>query len=198
MEVQPIEEGCFYHIFNRGNNSEKIFFEEENYKYFLKLLKKYIVPVADIYAYCLLQNHFHFLVRIKEESEIDFQKLKYSTVDKAIEVSASRQFSHFLNAYSQAINKKYARTGSLFEKRFERKEITDENYLRQVILYINTNPLKHNLVEKIEDYKWSSYKSIISSAKTNLKRKEVVEIFDDVDNFVWCHRNYDFLNSFFD
>ena len=70
--------------------------------------------------------------------------------------------------------------------------------MRQVILYINTNPLKHNLVEKIEDYKWSSYKSIISSAKTNLKRKEVVEIFDDVDNFVWCHRNYDFLNSFFD
>ena len=139
MEIQAIEEGCLYHIFNRGNNSEKIFFEEENYRYFLKLLKKYIVPVADIYAYCLLQNHFHFLVRIKEKKEIDFQKLKYSTVDKPIEVSASRQFSHFLNAYSQAINKKFGRTGSLFEKRFERKEITDENYLRQVILYINNN-----------------------------------------------------------
>ena len=197
MEIDEIEEGYFYHIYNRGNNSEKIFFSEENYAYFLKLLTKYIFPVADIYAYCLLNNHFHILVRIKEKNEIEINKLKFSTVEKPKEVSASRQFSHFLNAYSQAVNKKYARTGSLFEKRFERKRISDNHYLRQVILYINTNPLKHNLVEKPEDYKWSSYNSHISNAKTKLKRKEVIELFDDVDNFVLCHKNYDFLNSIF-
>ena len=157
MEIDEIEEGYFYHIYNRGNNSEKIFFSEENYAYFLKLLTKYIFPVADIYAYCLLNNHFHILVRIKEKNEIEINKLKFSTVEKPKEVSASRQFSHFLNAYSQAVNKKYARTGSLFEKRFERKRISDDHYLRQVILYINTNPLKHNLVENPKDYKWSSY-----------------------------------------
>ncbi|WP_213195510.1 transposase [Cloacibacterium caeni] len=197
MEIDEIEEGYFYHIYNRGNNSEKIFFSEENYAYFLKLLTKYIFPVADIYAYCLLNNHFHILVRIKEKNEIEINKLKFSTVEKPKEVSASRQFSHFLNAYSQAVNKKYARTGSLFEKRFERKRISDDHYLRQVILYINTNPLKHNLVEKPEDYKWSSYNSHISNAKTKLKRKEVIELFDDVENFVLCHKNYDFLNSIF-
>ena len=197
MEIDEIEEGYFYHIYNRGNNSEKIFFSEENYAYFLKLLTKYIFPVADIYAYCLLNNHFHILVRIKEKNEIEINKLKFSTVEKPKEVSASRQFSHFLNAYSQAINKKYARTGSLFEKRFERKRISDNHYLRQVILYINTNPLKHNLVEKPKDYKWSSYNSHISNAKTKLKRKEVIELFDDVENFVLCHKNYDFLNSIF-
>lgn len=197
MEIDEIEEGYFYHIYNRGNNSEKIFFSEENYAYFLKLLTKYIFPIADIYAYCLLNNHFHILVRIKEKNEIEINKLKFSTVEKPKEVSASRQFSHFLNAYSQAVNKKYARTGSLFEKRFERKRISDDHYLRQVILYINTNPLKHNLVEKPEDYKWSSYNSHISNAKTKLKRKEVIELFDDVENFVLCHKNYDFLNSIF-
>ncbi len=197
MEIDEIEEGYFYHIYNRGNNSEKIFFSEENYAYFLKLLTKYIFPVADIYAYCLLNNHFHILVRIKEKNEIEINKLKFSTVEKPKEVSASRQFSHFLNAYSQAVNKKYARTGSLFEKRFERKRISDDHYLRQVILYINTNPLKHNLVENPKDYKWSSYNSHISNAKTKLKRKEVIELFDDVDNFVLCHKNYDFLNSIF-
>lgn len=197
MEIDEIEEGYFYHIYNRGNNSEKIFFSEENYAYFLKLLTKYIFPVADIYAYCLLNNHFHILVRIKEKNEIEINKLKFSTVEKPKEVSASRQFSHFLNAYSQAVNKKYARTGSLFEKRFQRKRISDDHYLRQVILYINTNPLKHNLVEKPEDYKWSSYNSHISNAKTKLKRKEVIELFDDVENFVLCHKNYDFLNSIF-
>ena len=197
MEIDEIEEGYFYHIYNRGNNSEKIFFSEENYAYFLKLLTKYIFPVADIYAYCLLNNHFHILVRIKEKNEIEINKLKFSTVEKPKEVSASRQFSHFLNAYSQAVNKKYARTGRLFEKRFERKRISDNHYLRQVILYINTNPLKHNLVEKPKDYKWSSYNSHISNAKTKLKRKEVIELFDDVENFVLCHKNYDFLNSIF-
>ena len=197
MEIDEIEEGYFYHIYNRGNNSEKIFFSEENYAYFLKLLTKYIFPVADIYAYCLLNNHFHILVRIKEKNEIEINKLKFSTVEKPKEVSASRQFSHFLNAYSQAVNKKYARTGSLFEKRFERKRNSDNHYLRQVILYINTNPLKHNLVEKPKDYKWSSYNSHISNAKTKLKRKEVIELFDDVENFVLCHKNYDFLNSIF-
>ena len=197
MEIDEIEEGYFYHIYNRGNNSEKIFFSEENYAYFLKLLTKYIFPVADIYAYCLLNNHFHILVRIKEKNEIEINKLKFSTVEKPKEVSASRQFSHFLNAYSQAVNKKYARIGSLFEKRFERKRISDNHYLRQVILYINTNPLKHNLVEKPKDYKWSSYNSHISNAKTKLKRKEVIELFDDVENFVLCHKNYDFLNSIF-
>ena len=197
MEIDEIEEGYFYHIYNRGNNSEKIFFSEENYAYFLKLLTKYIFPVADIYAYCLLNNHFHILVRIKEKNEIEINKLKFSTVEKPKEVSASRQFSHFLNAYSQAVNKKYARTGSLFEKRFERKRISDDHYLRQVILYINTNPLKHNLVEKPKDYKWSSYNSHISNAKTKIKRKEVIELFDNVENFVLCHKNYDFLNSIF-
>ena len=197
MEIDEIEEGYFYHIYNRGNNSEKICFSEENYAYFLKLLTKYIFLVVDIYAYCLLNNHFHILVRIKEKNEIEINKLKFSTVEKPKEVSASRQFSHFLNAYSQAVNKKYARTGSLFEKRFERKRISDDHYLRQVILYINTNPLKHNLVEKPEDYKWSSYNSHISNAKTKLKRKEVIELFDDVENFVLCHKNYDFLNSIF-
>ena len=82
MEIDEIEEGYFYHIYNRGNNSEKIFFSEENYAYFLKLLTKYIFPVADIYAYCLLNNHFHILVRIKEKNEIEINKLKFSTIEK--------------------------------------------------------------------------------------------------------------------
>lgn len=197
MEIDKIEEGYFYHIYNRGNNGEKIFFSEENYIYFLKLLTKYMVPVLDVYAYCLLENHFHFLVKIKEKEEINHQKLKYTTTEKPIEVSASKQFSHFLNAYSQAINKRYVRTGSLFEKPFERKRISDENYLRQVVLYINTNPLKHKLVENLEDYKWSSYRSHISDSKTNLKKIETVEFFDNLENFIWCHDNYDFLNSIF-
>ena len=61
----PLEYGEYYHIFGRGNNREKIFFEERNYPYFLSLYGRYIVPVADTYAYCLLRNHFHRLYRCR-------------------------------------------------------------------------------------------------------------------------------------
>ncbi len=63
---QPLIPGSYYHIYNRGNNGENIFHEERNYRYFLQLYLKYIFPVADTYAYCLLLNHFHLLVRIRE------------------------------------------------------------------------------------------------------------------------------------
>ena len=65
----PLEHGQYYHIYNRGNNRENIFVENRNYRHFLKLYAKHITPVADTYAYCLLRNHYHFLVRIKGVAE---------------------------------------------------------------------------------------------------------------------------------
>lgn len=197
MEIETIEEGYFYHIYNRGNNGGNVFLQEINYYYFLKLLRKYIVPVADVYAYCLMENHFHFLFKIKNFEEVNFKDLKYSTVNKAKVVNFSSQFSHFLNAYSQAINKKYERSGSLFEKPFERKKIENEDYLKQVILYINCNPLKHKITDSLESFKWSSYKSHLSTQKTNIKRTEVIQLFDNLENFILCHHNYDYLNQKF-
>ena len=67
----PIVPGVIYHIYNRGNNEEDIFIEERNYNYFMKLYAKYIMPVAETYAYCLLRNHFHLMVRIKSPEEIN-------------------------------------------------------------------------------------------------------------------------------
>lgn len=162
MLIDNIEEGFFYHIYNRGNNGINIFFDEENYTYFLQLLAKYIQPVAEIYAYCLLKNHFHILVRIKEVNEIENENLRYSTTEIPKSVNASKQFSHMFNAYAQAVNKRYSRTGSLFEKPFERKRINGEEYLKRLVLYIHSNPVQHSFAENIEDYKWSSYKSVLS------------------------------------
>ena len=63
--LTPLEFGEYYHIFNRGVIGENIFREERNYLYFLRLYGKYIEPIADTFAYCLLRNHLHLLVRIK-------------------------------------------------------------------------------------------------------------------------------------
>jgi putative transposase len=68
MEIEPIEEEYYYHIYNRGINGTNIFKEKKNFGYFLYLYSKFVGPIADTFAYCLLRNHFHFLVRIKEKN----------------------------------------------------------------------------------------------------------------------------------
>ena len=105
----PLEPGKYYHIYNRGNNGENIFIEERNYTYFMNLYARYIDPVAETFAYCLLRNHFHVGVRIKEDlgGLGDLRGLK----------NPGQPFSNFFNAYSKAINRAYGRTGSLFENR---------------------------------------------------------------------------------
>ncbi|MGJ8744156.1 transposase [Polaribacter sp.] len=184
-----LEPGHFYHIYNRGNNKENLFVEDSNYSHFLNLIKKHISPIADVYAYCLLKNHFHLLIKIKSSEELS--SIKKINLDKL-----SQPFSNLFNAYTKAINKKYNREGSLFKVRFKRNRITDLNYLRNVNLYIHLNPLKHSFTENYQEYLYSSYKSILSSKPIILKREEVIELFDDKDNFIHVHKENEQSDNF--
>ncbi len=192
---EPILHGNYYHIYNRGNNGIDVFLQNENYYHFLNLYAKYIEPIAETYAWCLLKNHFHLLVRIKEKSEINKDELSYSTIEKPKVIDPSRQFSHLFNAYTQAINKRHNRTGSLFETTFERKIVTSERYFQQLIFYIHNNPVHHGFVKQMSLYPWSSYDSILSNKPTKLKRKEVVELFGDKENFIYYHSQQQNLNE---
>jgi len=175
MEKQDfLEKGYFYHIYNRGNNKENLFLEKDNYVYFLNLISKYLLPVSDIYSYCLLKNHFHILLKIKEEIGISDIKLHLP-------------FSNLFNAYAKAINKKYNREGSLFKERYKRKRITDEKYLMQTIIYIHLNPVKHGFLEDFQQYSHSSFNALVSNKSTKLKRKEVWELFGGKENFIDAH-----------
>jgi hypothetical protein len=82
MNGIPLIGGNYYHIYNRGNNSDNIFYENENYYHFLRLYEKYINPIADTFAWCLLKTHFHILIYLKTDAEIDTSLLQYSTVKK--------------------------------------------------------------------------------------------------------------------
>lgn len=187
MKIQPLEPERFYHVFNRGNNGIDLFYDTDCYYHFLRLYEKYMEPVAETYAWCLLKNHFHLLIYLKPQNEIDSSKLKYSTVEKPSVISASKQFSHLFNAYTQAINKRFKRTGSLFEKPFHRKLITSDDYFQKLVYYIHNNPVHHGFCENINDYPWSSYGSIISEKPTKIKRKEVIDAFYNLDNFIAYH-----------
>ncbi|MBF2708257.1 transposase [Flavobacterium soyangense] len=175
--IQPLENGKYYHIYNRGINSSILFKENGNYEYFLKLYDVHIEPIAETYAWCLMKNHFHFLIRIKDADEIKTEK----------KIQPSQSFSNLFNAYTKAFNKKYNRHGALFERPFRRKSIESENYFQNGIVYIHNNPVHHNYCEHPLDYPWSSYSTCLTNQPTKLKRKEVIEIFDDIENFKYIH-----------
>ncbi|MCB8994828.1 MAG: hypothetical protein H6538_04395 [Bacteroidales bacterium] len=154
--IEPIDYEGFYHIYNRGINSCDIFHENTNYEYFIRLYKRHICPIAETYAWVLMKNHFHFLVRIKKMQEILTQKekQKLSLSDFA---KPHQHFSNLFNAYSKAFNKRYKRHGSLFERPFKRKLIKDMNYFNQVLTYIHNNPVHHGFADHPMDYPWSSF-----------------------------------------
>ena len=168
MKYEPLTSDSFYHIYNCGNNREDIFIEERNYNYFLLLIKKYVLFVAQVWSYCLLKNHFHLLIKTKEKIN-----------DKDI----SQAFSNLFNAYSKAINKAYQRSGSLFKDRFSRIKIEEENYLKKVIIYINANAVHHGFVVNAEDYKFCSYLALITDKRTLVERDEIIELFENRENF---------------
>ena len=184
----PLQHGQYYHIYNRGNNRENLFYEERNYRHFLKLYARYIEPVADTYAYCLLRNHFHALVRIKTEKEQE-QTFRVSETLKVFKVlNPSRQFSNLFNAYAKAINKAYQRTGSLFQHPFGRILVTSDAYFVHLIAYIHCNPQKHGFVDDFRNWTYSSYHAILSQKPTRLKRDEVLAWFDGAAAFQASHR----------
>jgi REP-associated tyrosine transposase len=187
MEV--FRPNVYYHIYNRANGNENLFREEGNYFYFLRQWNKYISPVADSYAYCLMPNHFHFLIKVRNEKKLnDFLLGKLSDgtkslADTGINKIISLQFSHLFNSYSQAYNRMFERKGSLFSPNFKRKAIDSKAYLANVIKYIHHNPVHHGITVGPEDWPHSSIHALLSIKPTALKRKEALEQFGGFNQF---------------
>lgn len=189
INTENFEFESVYHIFSHVNGKELIFREETNYQFFLKQLDKYITQIADIYAYCLLPNHFHLLLRFKNIEGINVEDEHQSLM---------KNFGDFLNSYAKAFNKKYNRKGALFLNAVKRKKISDEKYLLKVLHYIHNNPVNHGFVNKIDQWKHSSYNSYLNSEKeSKLNRTEIMQYFDSLEvfrNYHQCNVEYDFLD----
>ena len=179
MSQVPLVPGVIYHIYNRGNNGENIFPEQRNYYYFLNLYAKYIAPIAKTYAYCLLRNHFHFMVRINILEELD----EPSSLERFI----SQQFATFFGTYTKAVNKANSRTGTLFEGRFKRKPVIDDSYFKMLVAYIHQNPQRHGLIDDYRDWPFSSYHDIISQKPTQLSRETALSWFNGSDGLIQYH-----------
>lgn len=187
--IFPLQPERIYHIYNRGINGGPLFFDHQNYLYFQKLITQKVKPIAKIYSYCLLKNHFHLLVKIESEAKIRalFPEKNQTTIETII----SQQFSNTFNSYSQAINKRYARTGKLFELPFRRRDIDSSEKLVTTILYINQNPVKHGITKDGFSYPYSSASDIIKNNNIFIEIDDIINLFDGVDGFKNSLQNYD-------
>ena len=120
-----IEKGYIYHIYNQGNNRQKIFFDGENYLFFLKKIKSYILPYADILAWCLMPNHFHLMVYVRESQCLTSSEALTNDANNSQSLNQSQTLTKrtlnesigiMLRTYTRAINKQENRTGSLFKE----------------------------------------------------------------------------------
>jgi len=198
----------FYHIYNHANGDENLFRNEENYRFFLKQWNKYTRPLAKTFAYCLMPNHFHALIKTKCEEELierssdltgfrnlsgldtnerGFSNLSGLDLD-VIEKGISQQFSNLFNSYAKAFYKMYERRGSLWNRPFKAKEVTSDSYLTNIICYIHQNPVHHGFTTKIEDWPHSSYLIILSNESTTLQRKAIIDWFGNRKELIKYHQ----------
>ena len=149
-------ENELYHIYNRGNNRQKIFLKPENYVYFLRKMRKFIFPHCDILAYCLMPNHFHFLAHADKRTT---KTKKIGGFDKNV---LSESIRMLLSSYTQGINKQNKSTGSLFQQNTKAKALARGSSCYDLLCfhYIHQNPMKAKLVRKMEDWQYHHFKII--------------------------------------
>lgn len=160
---------------------------------------RYMTPLCSTYAYCLMPNHFHIVLRVREQAAIlRFCALKYSEDEKYKEKLEQvrsapdqldlhevvmQEFKNFLTGYAKAINKRHKRRGGLFLHFLKRKIINTEAYLHKVIHYVHYNAVHHGFCTSILDWPYSSFHSLRSEKETKLERESIMNWFDSPQAF---------------
>ena len=171
-----MEKDIIYHLYNKGNNDQKIFFSRDNYIFFLQKVRKHLYPYCDILAYCLMPNHFHFMILANSNSE---KTRKFGKREANI---FSENLRVMLSSYTRAINKQEKRSGSLFQQHSKFKPLNDIFYGKisnpnnigydyYCFHYIHNNPVNARLVTKKEAWEFSSYQDYLGLRNGSLINK---------------------------
>ncbi|MCW3787110.1 hypothetical protein [Plebeiibacterium sediminum] len=188
-----------FHIYNQGNNRQQIFFESKNYLFFLNKIRIHILPYCDILAWCLMPNHFHLMVRVNkvELTTANTEGFAQSEALGTKNRTLNQSIGLMLRSYTNAINKRYNRTGSLFRKETKAECITyadhitpsffnsdsgyviplqsPENQYPQICFYyILNNPVAAGIVCKASDWDYSSAKDVLNLRNGNLINKDAI------------------------
>ena len=174
----------FYHLVNHAVGSENLFRCTDNYYYFLNRYAYHTQQVLKTYAYCLMPNHFHLLVRVCSWDELE----KAPKFEGVVHKFVMQKISNWLNGYARAYNIKYERKGALFIDYTKRFEVDNEEYFTAVVNYIHQNPVNHEFVATPDQWLHSSYHAFLSPKETKLMRNEVLEWFGGANEFQKFHQ----------
>ena len=169
-------QGHFYHMYNRGVGRQPIFREADNYLFLLRRLREYACRLdVAVIAYCLMPNHYHFLLRQDGQEP------------------AGRLPQRLFNSYTKAFNRRYDRTGTLFEGPFKAIHVDRDGYLLHLCRYIHANPVKHRLVSDLSQWPYSNYLEWIGARNGRLVDRAFVRehfpVEDNYRSFVWDYLN---------
>lgn len=166
----------FYHIIVKGINREKIFYQQREKLYFKSIISKYLKKYkAEIYSYCIMSTHAHFIIR----AEIQILSLFMAAI---------------LAEYALYYNFKHHRNGHVFQNRFTSECIENDRYFWTCLRYIHMNPVKAGMIKKPERYKYSSMSEYVTEIPTLLDGKAIdlyKAIFSKVEDFIEFHGKRD-------
>jgi putative transposase len=180
-----------YHVYNQGNNRQRVFFNDEDYFIFLNLYRKLFEKNCDTIAWCLMPNHFHFMIYTDERSSI---KIKQGGIFLDTMTNGIRKL---LSSYARIFNNRKDRTGSLFRQKTKSKSLSDlpalpesnyspRDYYVHCFHYIHQNPMRANLVSRLEDWQFSSFRDYANLRNGSLCKKELASLFCEYnsENFI--------------
>ncbi|MFM6984142.1 MAG: transposase [Chitinophagaceae bacterium] len=207
ISIQFIMEfNAVYHVFNHANGREQLFYSYYSYNLFMQKFEEYILPVAEVYAYCLMPNHFHILLRIRPEEEVATalkvwtetkvqkraKRLRRKTLDNKKTMSSkefvSKSFSNFFNSYTRTSNLVFNRYGSMFIKNFKRKIVDEPSYFARVLFYIHHNPVNHRFCTAMEKWNWSSYNAYYKKRKSFVSKDYPISFFGGLKPLIDHHK----------
>ena len=189
-----IDQPGIYHIYNRGNFRQQLFFNDRHYHYFLTKCHLYLKTKAEILAWCLMPNHFHFLIQV---TEISLEPVKVGSIEMP---AITNGFRLLQSAYAKGINKEMSRTGNLFQQKTKAKVVSGPpDYTLAAFHYIHQNPLAAGLVKSLPDWEYSSLKDYAGLRNGTLCNKVLTAQLLGVDMFIpgTSHLNEDDIKSIF-
>jgi REP element-mobilizing transposase RayT len=209
---QPFIENGYYHIYNHSVSSKNIFLSHEDYIDFLKKYCTYFSGLFETLAFCLMPNHFHFVVKVNshhtvlEKAKKQISNASHSFQENKCDLNTFivDQFRRFFSSFSLSYNYRHKRRGQLFLKRFKRISLDEEFRLAYMICYIHHNPIHHGFSTSYDSWKYSSYNQILAESEIIKKSistfsfeeldilsvAEVIPCFDGIDGFINSHRNF--------
>jgi len=168
---QDLEEGSIYHIYNHASGNRNLFVDDLDYRRFLVGLNKYFSHIFEIYAYCLMPNHFHLLIKVKPGQKIKSTvkaissnaESKYLKDEIDLNKYCEDQFRRWFSGYALYLNKRTNTKGQLFLKRIKKISIDQEKRMLYLLCYIHHNPIHHGFRKEYGLWKYCSYSNYITN-----------------------------------